>query len=203
MTRRKQTFLRRRRGVLALVTVLVAGAVAGGLVAFEPWRLFTSSTLNEEIPVAATEEATEAATPSPAHTARPRRTPRSTTPAPSVPSASPVPTVLASGRFVTQEHATTGRARVLRLGDGGRYVRLDDFSTSDGPDLHVWVTDQPAGGSWGKYDDGRFVRLGELKATGGNQNYQVPADADLAGMRSVVIWCDRFNVAFGSAPLQS
>jgi hypothetical protein len=111
--------------------------------------------------------------------------------------------VLASGRFVTQEHATTGRVRVLRLATGDRYVRLDDFSTSDGPDLHVWITDQPAGGSWGKYDDSRFVRLGELKATGGNQNYQVPTDADLNGMRSVVIWCDRFNVAFGSAPLQS
>ncbi|MGH3486654.1 MAG: DM13 domain-containing protein [Actinopolymorphaceae bacterium] len=184
------------------MTVLVAAAVVGGLVAFEPWRVFTSSTVNEEIPLAAT----EAARPRETRPAPARRTPRSTTPAPpvsSAPTASSGPAVLASGRFVTQEHATTGRVRVLRFGAGDRYVRLDDFTTSDGPDLHVWITDQPAGGSWGKYDDGRFVRLGELKATGGNQNYQVPTDADLNGMRSVVIWCDRFNVAFGSAPLQS
>ena len=54
----------------------------------------------------------------------------------------------------------------------------------------------------GSYDDGDYVRLGELKATHGNQNYEIPADARLAGMRSVVIWCDRFNVAFGTAPIE-
>ena len=40
-----------------------------------------------------------------------------------------------------------------------------------------------------------------MKATDGNQNYAIPADVDLAGLRSVVVWCDRFDVAFGSAPL--
>ena len=66
--------------------------------------------------------------------------------------------------------------------------------------MHVWVTDQQAGGDdWGKYDDGRYLELGSLKGTDGNQNYAIPADADLAGLSSVVIWCDRFNVAFGSA----
>ena len=90
---------------------------------------------------------------------------------------------------------------MVELADGRRFVRFEDLATSDGPDLHVWVTDQPSGGSWGSYDDGRYVRLGELVATHGNQNYEIPADADLAGLRSVVIWCDRFNVAFASAPV--
>ncbi|MEQ7129177.1 DM13 domain-containing protein [Actinopolymorpha sp. B11F2] len=210
MTRRKQSFWRRRRGVLTVVTVLVTAAVAGGLVAFEPWRLFTSSTVNEEIPVSVAEEA---ATPTVRSTAPSPTRSASATPSPigtASASASPTPDdtpagprELASGRFVTQEHETTGTARILRLAGGERYLRLDSFSTSDGPDLHVWITDQAAGGSWGKYDDGRFLRLGELKATDGNQNYRIPADADLAGLRSVVIWCDRFNVAFGSAPLES
>ena len=40
---------------------------------------------------------------------------------------------------------------------------------------------------------------GGLKGTDGNQNYAIPADADLTGLTSVVIWCDRFNVAFGTA----
>lgn len=109
--------------------------------------------------------------------------------------------VLAEGRFVTQEHQTVGAARVIQLADGARFVRLEDFSTSDGPDLHVWITDQAAGGDWGKYDDGRYVTLGELKATDGDQNYAIPPGTDLSGLTSVVIWCDRFNVAFGSATL--
>jgi hypothetical protein len=94
----------------------------------------------------------------------------------------------------------TVAATILELPDGSRFVRLQDFSTSDGSDVQVWITDRRAGGDdWGKYDDGRYVALGSLKGTDGNQNYAIPADADLAGLTSVIIWCDRFNVAFGSA----
>ena len=110
------------------------------------------------------------------------------------------PIVLAAGTFVDGEHATSGTARILQLPDGSRFVRLEGFSTSDGPDVHVWLSDQQAGGDdWGKYDDGRYVPLGSLKGTDGNQNYAVPSDAELSGLSSVVVWCDRFNVAFGSA----
>ena len=109
------------------------------------------------------------------------------------------PVTLASGTFVDGEHATSGTAIVLQLPDGSRFVRLEGFSTSDGPDVDVWLTDQPAGGEWSQYDDGRFVSLGDLKGTDGNQNYPIPADTDLSGLTSVVIWCDRFNVAFGTA----
>lgn len=204
--------MRRRRIRLVVVLAVLVGviAVAGGLVAFEPWRLLTRSTVNEAIPGAAdgtpdvAAKAPDAsAEESPTPDASPAESP--TAGAEQARTASPRPTpthsVVASGRFVAQEHPTRGSVRILRLSGGERYVRLEGFSTSDGPDLHVWITDQAAGGSWGKYDDGRYVRLGELKGTDGNQNYRVPASADLAGMRSVVIWCDRFNVAFGSAPI--
>jgi hypothetical protein len=105
------------------------------------------------------------------------------------------------GTFASQEHETTGTASVLELPDGSLTLRLEGFATSDGPDVHVWLSDAEAGGDWHAYDDGRFIPLGEIKATDGNHNYAIPADADLTGMRSVVIWCDRFNVAFGSAPI--
>ncbi len=176
-----------------IALALVAAAVVAGLVAFEPWTLWTRSTIDEALPVVA-------ATAPPAGSQ-----PAATTPSP-VGEASPAaadvePVVLASGRFVTQEHGTSGRARLLELADGTRIVRLEGFSTSNGPDLHVWLSDRTAGGSWFKYDEGRSVQLGELKATDGNQNYAVPADVDLDGLQSVVIWCKRFSVAFGSAPL--
>ncbi|SFA83672.1 Electron transfer DM13 [Amycolatopsis marina] len=112
------------------------------------------------------------------------------------------PRELAAGSFVSQEHTTSGKARVLELADGSQVLRLEGFSTSDGPDLHVWLTDRRAGAEWDSYDDGRAVRLGELTATDGNQNYVIPGGTGLGGLRSVVIWCDRFNVAFGSAGLE-
>jgi hypothetical protein len=169
-----------RRPVTWVVLSLGVAALVAGLLLFEPWRAFTHSRVDEPVPVAATEE--------------PGTTPATV-------EAPPQPRVLAEGAFVSQEHATSGTARVLELTDGSRVLRLEGLATSDGPDVHVWLTDQPPGGPDGSFDDGRYVRLGELKATDGNQNYAIPADARLAGLRSAVIWCDRFDVAFGSAPL--
>ena len=34
-----------------------------------------------------------------------------------------------------------------------------------------------------------------------DQNYDLPADLDLAKYRAVTIWCQRFGVNFGTAPL--
>jgi hypothetical protein len=98
---------------------------------------------------------------------------------------------LAEGAFVSQEHETTGTARVLELPDGSRVLRLADFSTSDGPDVRVRLS----------YADDRYALLGELKATDGNHNYAIPAGLDLTGLTSAVIWCDRFDVPFGSAAI--
>ena len=46
-----------------------------------------------------------------------------------------------------------------------------------------------------------FVDLGEMKGNKGDQNYDVPADVDLAKYRAVTIWCRRFDVNFGTPPL--
>lgn len=167
-----------RAAALSAVVVIAAA----GLWAFEPWRLATSSTADESVPVSR-----------PTSTAARSQT--------TAPTPTPTDTVLATGRFEDAEHATSGAVRLLELADGRRFVRLEGLASSDGPDLHVWLSDRPSGGEWGSYDDGRYVALGELKATHGNQNYEIPPQADLAGLRSVVIWCDRFNVAFGTAPV--
>ena len=46
-----------------------------------------------------------------------------------------------------------------------------------------------------------FVELGPMKGNIGDQNYEIPATVDLASYRTVTIWCKRFSVNFGSAPL--
>ncbi|GAA2784849.1 DM13 domain-containing protein [Saccharopolyspora taberi] len=175
-----------RRRTLAAVAVAVLVVLLGfGAWAFQPWRVWTQHTVDEALPSAPVTSSAPPAEPG-------------TSPAPP-----PEPVELATGAFVAQEHETSGVARVVRLPDGSRLLRIEGLSTSDGPDLHVWLTDQTAGGEWSKYDDGRYLALGPLKGNRGSQNYPVPPDADLAGLTSVVIWCDRFNVAFGSAPLTS
>jgi len=191
--------------VAAAVVLVIGGAV--GLALFQPWKLFTHSTVNEAVPAAFAVSASASAGSVPAQspatagaTAAPTLAQEPATPPVEPPTSEPV--VLASGTFVDGEHTTTGTATVLQLPDGSRYLRLENFSTSDGPDVDVALTDQQAGGDdWGRYDDGRYLALGDLKGTDGNQNYAIPVDADLSGLTSVVIWCDRFNVAFGTAPV--
>lgn len=113
------------------------------------------------------------------------------------------PVTLAEGIFHSNAHETTGTATILSLPDGRRILRLTGFSTSNGPDVRVYlvaaadVTDDETVKTAG------FVELGPMKGNKGDQNYEVPSTVDLASYRTVTIWCKRFSVNFGSAPLSS
>ncbi|MGR0159659.1 DM13 domain-containing protein [Paenarthrobacter nitroguajacolicus] len=175
---------------LALVSLVVLGAAL-----FQPWRLFTSSSLNEALPASPVSASATPTDQAPTPTAP---TPTSSATATSVPS---TPVILSSGTFQSQEHETTGTAQLVQLADGSHLLRLENLASSDGPDVKVWLSSLEAGGDWFKYRSGRYVDLGAIKATHGNHNYAIPAGTDLAGLTAVVLWCDRFSVAFGSAPL--
>ncbi|MGP4050842.1 DM13 domain-containing protein [Streptomyces sp. 2A115] len=110
---------------------------------------------------------------------------------------------LATGSFISHEHETSGSVEVQPLADGEANLRLTNVRTSDGPALHVWLSDQPVkqdGG--GNLDDGTHVDLGDLKGNEGNQNYAIPAGTDLNKFSTVTIWCERFSVSFGAAELK-
>ena len=172
--------MRRRTWIWLVAGVLVVLA-AVTLIWFQPQKLFYDDRVDEALPSVAAEE-----------TAVP---PGGTGAAPS---AGPVD--LASGTFVSREHETTGTARVLRLPDGQVVVRFEDFATSNGPVLVVWLSRNSATGDDDAFDDDHVV-LGPLKGNIGDQNYVVPAGVDATGYASVVVWCDRFNVSFGAADL--
>jgi hypothetical protein len=158
---------------------LVGGALLVFVLAyFQPQKLFITKTVNE---------------PSPA--VPPRAGPE----APGAPGAAF--RTLSTGRFRSYEHASSGRATVVRLPDSRRYVRFEPFRTSNGPDLRVYLSATPATGPAERFDSD-YVELGHLKGNVGNQNYGIPAGLELRRFRSVVVWCKRFSVAFAAAPVQ-
>ena len=113
------------------------------------------------------------------------------------------PRVIAGGLFRGLEHETSGSAMVLESG-GGLMLRLEDLRTSNGPDLAVILSPTAASeDSWTAYGQGDIVVLGALKGNLGSQNYTLPAGIELGRYRSAVIWCRRFHVAFGAAPLSA
>lgn len=105
--------------------------------------------------------------------------------------------LLASGKFVTiADHTTLGTVEIFQK-DNRTYVRLaDDFSTQNGPDLKVLLHKQNRPQS---YDQGDYVLLGNLKNLNGAQVYEIPAGVVLDDYSSVVVWCQKFNVTFGTA----
>ena len=90
-------------------------------------------------------------------------------------------------------HNAEGKAKILRLSDGSQILRIENFRSTNGPDVHLYLsTDKQASD---------FIDLGRLKANNGNQNYQIPINTDFNKYKYVLIWCQPFSVLFGSAQL--
>ncbi len=113
------------------------------------------------------------------------------------------PTKLASGEFHSGAHETKGTATLFQLGEGKRTLRLTNFETSNGPDVHVYLVAAADAKDSDTVKHAGFIELGALKGNVGDQNYDIPANVDLTKYRAVTIWCARFAVNFGTAPLMS
>jgi hypothetical protein len=178
------TFIGRNRALAATAALVALGVIVFVLVWFQPQKLFLEQRVSEALPGSpvTTTETAEAPTDAPTATPEPQLI------------------TLAGGPFRSLEHATTGRALILEDADGTRYLRFEDLETSNGPDLHVYLSEVPASDDWYAYGE-RFVDLGKLKGNIGDQNYGIPDGVDLSKYRSAVIWCKRFAVGFAVAPL--
>ena len=111
------------------------------------------------------------------------------------------PVKLVGGVFVGADsfHEGSGRATIYDLGDGERVLRLEAFTVTNGPALHVLLVPDPR--PEGRDDVTGYLDLGELKGNVGNQNYEIPADVDVTEFGSVVIYCEPFHVIFATAGL--
>ena len=109
--------------------------------------------------------------------------------------------VLGQGRFHGVAHESAGTATIQQLSDGRRVLRFTEFTTSNGPALHVYLiaaNDASDSATVSRVDS---VDLGQLKGNTGDQNYELPASVDLTRYRAVTVWCQRFSVNFATAPL--
>lgn len=123
-------------------------------------------------------------------------------PAPFASNTDPQP--LYTGRLEGKAHQTSGRATIYKTPDGKQYLRLTDFITSNGPDVHVVLTRGDDKGLDHELVKGELdiVELGLLKGNQGDQNYDLPASIDLTRYNAVTIYCERFHAVFGVARLE-
>jgi Electron transfer DM13 len=92
-------------------------------------------------------------------------------------------------------HNAKGLAKVIPLGGGRTILRLENFQSTNGPNVHLYLATDKAASN--------FIDLGRLKANNGNQNYNIPARTDLAKYNTALIWCKDFSVLFGSVQLNT
>ena len=107
---------------------------------------------------------------------------------------------LESGSFHSLLHPTQGTATVYRVGDGGRLLRFTN--------QHV---ERPGcsrlHGRRRRCERRRnctargLYRFGTDRGNVGDQKYALGSDVDLSKYRAVSVWCKRFSVNFGTAPL--
>ena len=161
-----------KKKILWLIVIVV---VIAGWAAFRPELLFVNQTVNEGFPTTSTPQATQ--------------------------TASAEPTLLAAGAFHSNAHETKGSASVYKLADGTRVLRFTNFETSNGPDVNIYLVAATDVQKDATVKEAGFVTLGPIKGNKGDQNYEIPTNVDLGKYKTVTVWCKRFSVNFGSAPL--
>ena len=95
------------------------------------------------------------------------------------------PMAVTTGNFKGLAHETKGLASIYQLADGKRTLRLTEFETSNGPDVHVYLVAAEVEKGNDAVKQAGFIDPGTIKGNIGDQNYDIPADADLNKYRTV------------------
>ena len=110
----------------------------------------------------------------------------------------PVDTTMAdkrfSGTFNNGSYGTvTGSAKIY-FQNNKHILALENFSSSNGPDLHVYISKevQPV----------NYIDLGRLQSVSGNQQYQLTGTVNFSEYKYALIHCQQYNHLFGSAELK-
>jgi hypothetical protein len=101
---------------------------------------------------------------------------------------------IATGSFTgAGSYSVSGRVTWFK-NTNKQILYLNNFSASSGPDLKVYLSKDIAASS--------FINLGNLKGLTGNQEYDIPASANLSEYKFVLIWFQRFSANFGTSNIK-
>ena len=185
----------------AAVIVVIAGA------AFAWWLLsplFLNTTVEEEFPFSATADMPVGMTQTEAEDIMQGMAKVDMEEMEEMPDEMAQAVALASGMFRDADsfHKGSGTATIYRLPDGSGALRFENLNVTNGPDLRVLLSTHPDPQNKAELNEAGYIHIEKLKGNRGNQNYELPADADLESFGSVIIYCMPFHVIFSVAPLQ-
>jgi len=123
-------------------------------------------------------------------------------PAPFDTSADPQP--ILTGQFEGKSQPTSGRATIYKKPGGEAYLRLSDFNTSNGRDVHIVLARSVDLNVAQKVVNGALdsIDIGPLKSNEGDQNYDLPAATDLNKYDAAVVYGQQSHTVLGLAKLE-
>lgn len=99
-----------------------------------------------------------------------------------------------SGTFTNGPYGKVmGTAAVFKNVDETLAVKLENFNTTNGPDLYVYLSKEAM--------PIHFISLGKLKSTSGNQVYPISGMPEFMEYQYITIHCQEYNHLFGYAEL--
>jgi hypothetical protein len=115
------------------------------------------------------------------------------------------PQTILTGRFEGDAQQTRGRATIYKKPGGGDYLRLNDFTTPNGRDLHVVLARRKDRNLSQAVVKGSIdsIDLGPLKSNQGDQIYDLPAATNLNQYNAVAIYGEVAHTVFGLAKLEA
>lgn len=188
-----------------------------GFLLFRPDKAFVDDTVDEQLSddiAALIDESTTTTTPpttAAPSTTSPAAGASGTAPSSSASTAAPTtaapttaapsgPQLVSQGQFTSLDHSTTGTAAIVE--DNGKLqLVISDLNTDNGPDLKVYLSPRGSDSAGDSSYEDDAINLGALKGNVGTQTYEIPEGTDVASIKSVAIWCQRFSVGFGVAPV--
>lgn len=106
-----------------------------------------------------------------------------------------------SGDFIKKSKRLKGSWNVVERDGKTFIVFADDFRAANGPDLKIFLSPKSVSDATGKNAVDGSLNIGELKATKGTQEYEVPAGVNLADYGSVLVHCEAYSVLWGGGNL--
>ena len=107
---------------------------------------------------------------------------------------------LLNGQVKPLSHSARGRAAVVQRSNRSRVLTLRNFRIDPGPRVRVWLVPRRARGDRQYPRD--YIDIGALKGSRGNQQYSIPARADLRKYNTVIFWCVPFTQGLARADLR-
>lgn len=99
-----------------------------------------------------------------------------------------------TGNFMDGPYGTVAGVVSIYADNDNYLLALKDFETSNGPDLHVYLSQEEL--------PVHFIDLGKLKSTNGNQVYTIPEGTNFTTYKYALIHCQQYNHLFGSTLLE-